>query len=873
MKAKVFLTLAVAAALAAGMFTLPAAALPREGMAAAASDQTGDFDIENGVLVSYNGTGGDIVIPVNATSIGAQAFEGTSITSVSIPNSVTEIGKDAFLDCSSLKTITVDSSNADFASDSGVLFNKAKTRLLLYPIGNTRKTYAVPQNVTSIAGSAFNGCSVITNVSIPAGVTSIGDGAFGLCENLGSITVDPANGSYVSANGILFNKDKTTLIQYPGGDTQSTYVIPGTVTLIDSYAFSGCADLTSVSIPNTVSDIRDHAFADCTGLAGVVLPNNLTGLGDYAFSGCSALASVTLSAGLGSLGDGVFDGCALTSFDIPAGVTAVGNSTFADCAELGEITIPAGVTSLGDEAFRGTALTTVTVPASVTSVGEGTFQSCTRLSSADLSSGLTNIGDCAFSGTDLSSVTIPKTVSTLGQGVFEDCGSLEKLSVASGNTYYATDNGVLFSNDQNTLIQYPDGNADTSYVIPAGTETVSDSAFCGAGNLNTISIPDGLTTIGGNAFEGTMISSVNIPSSVTEIDDGVFSQCSNLSDITVDAANADYSSLDGVLFDKGQTVLMQYPCGSSQDSYTIPDGVSAIGNGSFDGIIDLTTLTIPDSVKTIDSSAFGSCDNLTIDCASGSYAETYAQQFGISYSITSNPSKTLSSIQMSALPYKMLYGRGQPIDLTGAKVKANYADGTSEAIDVTPSMISGFDSDTSGTKNVTVTLSGMTTTFSVTVDTTPPTIKLNITGANYTTGRVTATITDANFKSAAATLNSQPITWPANDTFTAYGFYVVTATDKAGNTSTARFSIDKSTPTLSATQVNAAKTVVKNGSYVNTYVLLTVTNAASKNISKNGKTAGWPQSGVVKSDGTYVVTLTDNYGSTGTFTFTIDSSK
>jgi uncharacterized repeat protein (TIGR02543 family) len=166
----------------------------------------------------------------------------------------------------------------------------------------------------SIEGSAFFNCNGLDSVTISEGVTSIGSSAFFNCSDLTSVTVDTANPSYSSQDGVLFNKDKTTLIYYPTGKTGG-YTIPSSVTSIRSSAFSYCGGLTSVIIPSSVTEIGREAFFGCSGLTSATIPSSVTSIGSSAFSGCSGLNSVT----------------------IPASVTSIGSWTFSNCSKLAHI--------------------------------------------------------------------------------------------------------------------------------------------------------------------------------------------------------------------------------------------------------------------------------------------------------------------------------------------------------------------------------------------------------------------------------------------------------------------------------------------------------------------------------------------------------
>jgi hypothetical protein len=226
---------------------------------------------------------------------------------------------------------------------------------------------------------------------------------------LTSINVDAANTQYSSENGVLFNKDKTTLICYPAGKTGS-YVIPNSVTTIGDYAFAYCSGLTSVTIPNSVTTLGKRAFYNCNGLSSVTIPNSVTTIGDWAFESCNGLTSVTIPNSVTTVGVRAFGSCSgLTSVTIPNSVTTIGNLAFGSCSGLTDIYVDAANTQYSSEngvLFNKDKTTLVTcpggktggyvIPNSVTTIGYGAFAVCEGLTSVIIGNSVTTIGNTAF---------------------------------------------------------------------------------------------------------------------------------------------------------------------------------------------------------------------------------------------------------------------------------------------------------------------------------------------------------------------------------------------------------------------------------------------------------------------------------------------
>ena len=391
-------------------------------------------------ITRYRGIGGTLNISntinvygtnLPVTSIGNSAFRScTGLTGVTIPSSVTSIGNSAFDSCTGLTGVTIPGSVTSIGNSA---FDNCT--------GLTSVT--IPGSVTSIGSNAFSFCARLTSVTIPSSVSSIGYSPFSCCGDLISIIVDALNATYSSSvDGVLFDKNKTSLVQYPGGKSGS-YTIPNSVASIGKYAFFGCLGLTSVTIRSSVTSIGDHAFDACTGLTSVTIPNSVSSIGNYAFNACFGLTSVTIPSSVSTIGDYAFEFCIhLTSITVDP-LNAAYNSS-ADGVlfnksktsliaypggKPGSYTIPSSVASIGRGAFyycRG--LTSVAIPSSVSSIGVDAFYYCDGLTSVTIPSSVSSIGDYAFdSCSGLTSVTIPSSVSSIGDSAFESCSGLANL--------------------------------------------------------------------------------------------------------------------------------------------------------------------------------------------------------------------------------------------------------------------------------------------------------------------------------------------------------------------------------------------------------------------------------------------------------------
>ena len=374
-----------------------------------------------------------VTIDYGVTSIGKNAFEGcASLTSITIGNSVTSICRSAFSDCTSLTSVTIPNSVTSIGERA-------------FSDCTSLTSVTIPDSVTNIGAFAFSACTSLTSVTIPDSVTSIGRDVFYYCTSLKSIEVLDNNKNYSSEGGVLFNKDKTKLIQYPVGNEKTTYNIPNGVTSIGNNAFNRCTNLTSVTIPDSVTSIGNYAFSDCTSLANITIPSSVTSICDLTFYGCTSLLSIEVSndnMNYSSIDGVLFNkdkselityptGKADSEYAIPNSVTSIGDNAFHGCTSLTSVTIPNSVTSIGIYTFRGcTSLTSVIIPNSLTTIGYSAFRNCASLTSVTIGNSVTSIGGSAFSGcTSLTSVTVPDSVTSIGDYAFKDCTGLTSIIV------------------------------------------------------------------------------------------------------------------------------------------------------------------------------------------------------------------------------------------------------------------------------------------------------------------------------------------------------------------------------------------------------------------------------------------------------------
>ena len=342
-----------------------------------------------------------VTIPDSVTNIEGSAFYNcSSLTSITIPDSVTSIGGSAFAGCSSITSVYI----TDLAAWCGISFGNTTSNPLyyahnLYLNGTLVTDLIIPDSVTSIGNCAFSGCSNLTSITIPDSVTSIGEKAFYNCSSLTSITIPDSvmsvgNSAFSDCENLQYNEydnayylgnaSNPHVVLVKAKDTSiSSCTIHEQTKFIHSSAFYHCSSLTNTTIPDGVTSLGNYAFSGCSGLISITIPNSVTSIGNYAFNNCSSLTSITIPNSVTSIGDGAFQKCScLTNITIPNSTTSIERYSFRYCNSLTSIIIPNSVTSIGNNAFYGcTNLTSVTIPDCVTSIEWRAFRECSSLTS------------------------------------------------------------------------------------------------------------------------------------------------------------------------------------------------------------------------------------------------------------------------------------------------------------------------------------------------------------------------------------------------------------------------------------------------------------------------------------------------------------
>ena len=468
--------------------------------------------------------------------------------------------------------------------------------MLAVPWDNVRdkiRTLTIEDGVTSIGECAFLSCGYLSRVTIPESVTSIADDAFNHCPCVTEYCVAADNPSYCcDAYGVLFDKQKTTLYQYPAGNARTDYTVPDSITCIFAYAFESCDHLVAITIPESVARIEDYAFAYCNNLPSITIPNGVTSIGDYAFSWCSELSDISIADSVTRTGNRAFEYTAYAQDqnNWSDGVLYIGHHLIeAQFSYSGACAIRDETVSIADNAFHmRNGLTSVTIPGSVTYIGQFSFAGCTNLASVTIGDGVKRIGEHAFSSCSrLAELVIPDSVTQIDDAAVFKCSALRSVVIGNG----VTDIGSSAFSGCKAL---------SSLTVGAGVQHIETGAFSSCSSLPCVHLPDSLESIGIGAFRGcTALADITIGDNVKQIEGVAFSQT---------AYESNDANWTGDVLYLGRYLLRARE--TITGTYEIPDGTLYIADGAFNGCRNLTGVTIPDGIPQIGWETFYGCTAL-----------------------------------------------------------------------------------------------------------------------------------------------------------------------------------------------------------------------------------------------------------------------
>ncbi|MDE7164225.1 MAG: leucine-rich repeat protein [Clostridiales bacterium] len=619
-----------------------------------------------------------------------------SLKEITLPDGLTIMGSNVFLRCDKLATVKVSSGalldtisigslggldiaafevengNKYLSSEDGVLYDRAKKKLIAYPNAREATDYAftVPATVKTIGESAFAGVSSLYTINLN-NVEYIEAEAF---REL--VFEYPVDGRYLWVQFNQYNNVKyigdyafcrAAIDILPISDTKTTHI--GNAAFYGASLFQdpGYAPANStIVIPRNLEYLGEIAFAGLVGITNdgdeILLSGGFTNVsfagssikkvGAGAFAYNPALATVNFG-NLEEISDGMFASCVWTTVNednsettiglksvvIPDTIKSIGRNAFADCSELTSVTLPSGLKRIADGAFAGTSITSITLPDSVESIGAGAFEE-SKLNSITLPSATTAIGDSAFAKTPLTEVNYKSgkgAVKTIGNSAFESCDKLTyaefPLAETIGNNAFRGCKGlqtVNFAAVKSVGIDAFNGCEALTAVNIANVETIADGAFKGAKGVSSVNMPK-IQKIGAEAFSGTSVTTIELPAGFIAAADKAFYGAEKLEKITVDEKNTTYKSLDGVLYsvnDKGMYSLISYPAGKTDKiDYAVYDKTIKLNAYAFNGNKTLKSVTLPAYLKVIGISAMSgmsSLTSLTINAVDAPTLESYA---------------------------------------------------------------------------------------------------------------------------------------------------------------------------------------------------------------------------------------------------------
>lgn len=465
-------------------------------------------------------------------------------------------------------------------TDTGVAVNN------LAKDNNLNGIVYVPEEVQygsttyKVTGIDYFGNKDIREISLPGTIKNIADWTFQNCNNLQTVKLGEGI-SYVSDR--MFNN--CTALKHVS--------LPNSLQNIGSLAFGACTSLKSLQLPKALESLGNSAFSGCESLSNIELPESLQTIGILCFNGCDNLSTIKVSPAnpyFSTDGKAIFNkdktvlytAIPVTSYNIPSTVRELRYYAFSDQKDMTSITLPEGLVSISSYAFSGCSkLEHLVIPSTVDSISNYAFYGCSALQQINIPQSIKSLADGVLSYSGIKTLDIPSSVNYIGESAFSNCKSLQSIKLP----------------ERLTLLNYNlfDGCERLSDIqIPSTVTAIEDCAFNGCKALQTITLPASLCT-----FENTSWS-----------DNSIFSGCSALKSILVEAGNKYYESDGTALYNKAKDTLVCFPAGVT--SYVVPQSVKTIARKAFCGCDSLQNIMFEDGVSdlVIEQYAFENCKNI-----------------------------------------------------------------------------------------------------------------------------------------------------------------------------------------------------------------------------------------------------------------------
>ena len=476
--------------------------------------------------------------------------------------------------------------SAEAFTVNGVVYRITDTGVAVNNLAKDNNIVYVPEEVQygsttyKVTGIDYFGNKDIREISLPGTIKNIADWTFQNCNNLQTVKLGEGI-SYVSDR--MFNN--CTALKHVS--------LPNSLQNIGSLAFGACTSLKSLQLPKALESLGNSAFSGCESLSNIELPESLQTIGILCFNGCDNLSTIKVSPAnpyFSTDGKAIFNkdktvlytAIPVTSYNIPSTVRELRYYAFSDQKDMTSITLPEGLVSISSYAFSGCSkLEHLVIPSTVDSISNYAFYGCSALQQINIPQSIKSLADGVLSYSGIKTLDIPSSVNYIGESAFSNCKSLQSIKLP----------------ERLTLLNYNlfDGCERLSDIqIPSTVTAIEDCAFNGCKALQTITLPASLCT-----FENTSWS-----------DNSIFSGCSALKSILVEAGNKYYESDGTALYNKAKDTLVCFPAGVT--SYVVPQSVKTIARKAFCGCDSLQNIMFEDGVSdlVIEQYAFENCKNI-----------------------------------------------------------------------------------------------------------------------------------------------------------------------------------------------------------------------------------------------------------------------